>query len=170
MSFCFLSDSGCPLEVYSAMQLRACRANCALQRLAEATGLQIHAGFGPHVNMWWGPRGHTEPLHIDTADGTLLQLCGHKRVTLFPRDCWVDLYPFPPTKGAQHIEAARFVCAPLGPPSPSSGSLGRLAALHAVGEPPNQWGVLLAARAAPLSRGESRADSCADALDCRYYL
>ena len=45
--------------------------------------------------MWWGAPGHTEPLHIDVTDGTLCQLCGRKRVILFPRACWRALSPFP---------------------------------------------------------------------------
>ena len=45
--------------------------------------------------MWWGPAGHTEPLHMDCCDGTLLQLRGRKRVVLFPARCWAGLRPFP---------------------------------------------------------------------------
>lgn len=44
---------------------------------------------------WWGPPGHTEPLHMDVTDGTLLQLHGQKRVVLFPPSCWRLLRPYP---------------------------------------------------------------------------
>jgi len=67
----------------------------ALAELGERTGLQLHAQHGALVNMWWGPPGHTEPLHMDCCDGTLLQLRGRKRVVLFPARCWAGLRPFP---------------------------------------------------------------------------
>ena len=47
------------------------------------------------LNLWLGPSGHTEPLHFDTGDGTLMQLHGSKRVSLFPPDQTRNLYPFP---------------------------------------------------------------------------
>jgi Cupin-like domain len=47
------------------------------------------------LNLWLGPAGHTEPLHFDTGDGTLMQLHGAKRVTLFPPAQTTNLYPFP---------------------------------------------------------------------------
>ncbi len=46
------------------------------------------------LNLWFGPSGHTEPLHFDTGDGTLMQLHGSKRVTLFPPSQTRNLYPF----------------------------------------------------------------------------
>lgn len=46
------------------------------------------------LNLWFGPGGHTEPLHFDTGDGTLMQLHGSKRVTLFPPWETRNLYPF----------------------------------------------------------------------------
>ena len=69
-----------------------------LQRLGDATGLRLHSQYGPLVNMWWGPCGHVEPLHMDVTDGTLCQLRGRKRVVLFPPESWQDLSPFPPTQ------------------------------------------------------------------------
>lgn len=47
------------------------------------------------LNLWLGPAGHTEPLHFDTGDGTLMQLHGAKRVVLFPPSQTANLYPFP---------------------------------------------------------------------------
>lgn len=46
------------------------------------------------LNLWLGPAGHTEPLHFDTGDGTLMQLHGSKKVTLFPPWETANLYPF----------------------------------------------------------------------------
>ena len=67
----------------------------ALAELGERAGLRLHAQHGALVNMWWGPPGHTEPLHMDCCDGTLLQLRGRKRIVLFPARCWAGLRPFP---------------------------------------------------------------------------
>ncbi|MBT5226346.1 MAG: cupin-like domain-containing protein [Chromatiales bacterium] len=47
------------------------------------------------LNLWWGPGGHTEPLHFDSGDGTLVQLHGKKRAVLFPPSQSKNLYPFP---------------------------------------------------------------------------
>jgi hypothetical protein len=47
------------------------------------------------LNLWLGPAGHTEPLHFDGGDGTLMQLHGVKEVTLFPPSQTANLYPFP---------------------------------------------------------------------------
>jgi lysine-specific demethylase 8/hypoxia-inducible factor 1-alpha inhibitor (HIF hydroxylase) len=47
------------------------------------------------LNLWLGPAGHTEPLHFDTGDGTLMQLHGSKLVSLFPPSQTANLYPFP---------------------------------------------------------------------------
>jgi hypothetical protein len=47
------------------------------------------------LNLWLGPSGHTEPLHFDTGDGTLMQLHGSKKVVLFPPSQTDNLYPFP---------------------------------------------------------------------------
>jgi lysine-specific demethylase 8/hypoxia-inducible factor 1-alpha inhibitor (HIF hydroxylase) len=46
------------------------------------------------LNLWLGPAGHTEPLHFDTGDGTLMQLHGAKRIALFPPSQTKNLYPF----------------------------------------------------------------------------
>lgn len=67
-----------------------------LDRLMQGTGLQL-THFGPSINLWWGPPGHREGLHVDITDGTLLQLAGLKRVLLFPPDQWKNLYPWPPS-------------------------------------------------------------------------
>ena len=69
-----------------------------LKRIGAAAGLELHRQYGAIVNMWWGPVGHTEPLHMDATCGTLCQLRGRKRVVLFPAPCWPDLYPFPASK------------------------------------------------------------------------
>ena len=45
--------------------------------------------------LWLSPSGHREPLHFDEGDGTLLQLHGRKRITLFPPEQSRNLYPFP---------------------------------------------------------------------------
>uniref|UniRef100_A0A7S2IVI5 JmjC domain-containing protein n=1 Tax=Haptolina brevifila TaxID=156173 RepID=A0A7S2IVI5_9EUKA len=68
-----------------------------LERIGARTGMQVHRRYGPIVNMWWGPAGHTEPLHMDATDGTLCQLRGRKTIVLFPPSSWRDLYPFPCT-------------------------------------------------------------------------
>lgn len=59
--------------------------------LAEKTGLTPHG----NVNLWLGPGGHTEPLHFDGYDGTLMQIYGSKEVALFPPRESTNLYPFP---------------------------------------------------------------------------
>lgn len=66
-----------------------------LDHIGERCGLQLHESYGAMVNMWWGPGGHTEPLHMDVTDGTLCQLRGRKHIVLFPPNRWTDLYPFP---------------------------------------------------------------------------
>lgn len=38
------------------------------------------------VFMWFGPAGTVTPLHCDTTDIILAQVCGRKRVTLIPAD------------------------------------------------------------------------------------
>lgn len=65
------------------------------QDLGDAMGLALHPQYGALVNIWWGPCGHTEPLHVDVTEGTLCQLRGKKRVVLFPPTAWRDLHPFP---------------------------------------------------------------------------
>ena len=47
------------------------------------------------LNLWIGPGGHTECLHYDPTDGTLIQLHGSKQVVLFPPSQTSNLYPFP---------------------------------------------------------------------------
>ncbi|MEB3210755.1 MAG: cupin-like domain-containing protein [Leptolyngbyaceae bacterium] len=46
-------------------------------------------------NLWVGPSGHTTCLHYDPFDGVLAQLCGAKRIVLFPPSQLYNLYPFP---------------------------------------------------------------------------
>jgi hypothetical protein len=72
-----------------------------LDRLSQATGLEVHRRYGPMANMWWGAAGHTEPLHMDATDGTLCQLRGRKRVVLFPPERWVRRRPLLETRGAR---------------------------------------------------------------------
>jgi len=67
----------------------------SLDAIGRRCGLHLHQQYGSIVNMWWGPPGHTEPLHMDVTDGTLCQLRGRKTIYLFPPKCWRDLYPFP---------------------------------------------------------------------------
>lgn len=78
-------------------------------RIAAATGLRVHQLYGTMANMWWGPPGHTEPLHMDVTDGTLCQLRGRKRIILFPPSCWRDLYPFPADPKAMSWAFSRVV-------------------------------------------------------------
>jgi lysine-specific demethylase 8/hypoxia-inducible factor 1-alpha inhibitor (HIF hydroxylase) len=59
-------------------------------QLAEL-GLQQPASS---LNLWIGS-GHTECLHYDVMDGTLIQLHGSKQVTLFPPSQTANLYPYP---------------------------------------------------------------------------
>jgi lysine-specific demethylase 8/hypoxia-inducible factor 1-alpha inhibitor (HIF hydroxylase) len=63
----------------------------AIRRLGTRTGLKAVID----LNLWWGPAGHTEPLHYDSGDGTLVQLHGVKRAALFPPSQTANLYPFP---------------------------------------------------------------------------
>jgi hypothetical protein len=83
-----------------APQLAAIGARC---------GLELHPLYSEIVNMWWGPSGHTEPLHMDVTDGTLCQLRGRKRVVLFPPECWRDLYPFPADEAGMSWAFSRVV-------------------------------------------------------------
>lgn len=62
--------------------------------LSTRTGLTRGPGSGG-VNIWLGPANHTEPLHFDLSEGTLVQLKGSKRVSLFSPRATRGLYPFP---------------------------------------------------------------------------
>jgi len=64
-----------------------------LDEIANATGLIKR----PHndVNLWIAPPSHSEALHYDGDDGTLLQFHGSKHITLIPPKRSGDLYPFP---------------------------------------------------------------------------
>lgn len=63
----------------------------AVDRIGSLTGLKAAID----LNLWWGPGGHTEPLHFDSGDGTLVQLHGVKRAALFAPSQTRNLYPFP---------------------------------------------------------------------------
>ena len=62
-----------------------------MKRLADVSGMEAAID----LNLWWGPAGHTEPLHYDSGDGTLLQLHGTKQAILFPPSQSRNVYPFP---------------------------------------------------------------------------
>jgi lysine-specific demethylase 8/hypoxia-inducible factor 1-alpha inhibitor (HIF hydroxylase) len=64
----------------------------AVEAVSAATGLRRQLPMD--INLWLGPAGHTEPLHFDSHDGTLIQLRGTKRVSLFPPHVSSELYPF----------------------------------------------------------------------------
>jgi hypothetical protein len=63
--------------------------------IGERTGMRRFRGC--NLCVWLGPGDHTEPLHFDLGDGTLIQLKGTKKVTLFPPAATAGLYPFPLT-------------------------------------------------------------------------
>lgn len=64
-----------------------------MDALAERCNMER---FAPSdINLWLGPAGHTEPLHFDPADGTLIQTHGTKRAVLFGPAESEGLYPFP---------------------------------------------------------------------------
>lgn len=65
----------------------------SFQQLSQRTGLEpiIPAA---DINVWIGPGGHTEPLHFDPGDSTLVQLHGEKKVALFAPEQTANLYPF----------------------------------------------------------------------------
>lgn len=80
-----------------------------LDRIGQRCGLRLHEQYGAIVNMWWGPAGHTEPLHMDVTDGTLCQLRGRKRIVLFPPHCWKALSPFPSSSSGMSWAFAQVV-------------------------------------------------------------
>ena len=61
--------------------------------LGKKTGLRDH--IPTNTNLWFAPSGHIEPLHLDGRDGTLFQLRGDKRISLFSPKQTKNLYPFP---------------------------------------------------------------------------
>ena len=61
----------------------------------EAMAERLDLERAMDMNLWVGPSGHTEPLHFDSHDGTLIQMRGSKRVALFPPEQTENLYPFP---------------------------------------------------------------------------
>lgn len=65
-----------------------------------------------NTNLWFAPSGHIEPLHFDGLDGTLVQLRGTKKVSLFHPKFTKSLYPFsifekklPPTFSKVYIDS-----------------------------------------------------------------
>lgn len=73
-----------PLGAAIRPYVEALGARCDMQRFAPCD-----------LNLWLGPAGHTEPLHFDPAEGTLIQTHGAKRVVLFSPADTDGLYPFP---------------------------------------------------------------------------
>lgn len=69
-----------------------------INTLGQKTGLRAHPSND--INLWLGPNEHLEPLHFDGLDGTLIQLRGSKRISLFPPKSTRLLYPFPLLGGA----------------------------------------------------------------------
>lgn len=69
-----------------------------INNLSKQTGLCSHPSND--INLWLGPNEHLEPLHFDGLDGTLIQLRGSKRISLFPPKSTKALYPFPFLGGA----------------------------------------------------------------------
>lgn len=72
----------------------AARARRFFDNLGQHYGLQRLArdmeGY-----LWIGPVGHVEPLHTDEGDNTLFQVCGTKRMIIFPATQMRNLYSFP---------------------------------------------------------------------------
>lgn len=64
----------------------------ALNSLGDRLGLEHPLTY---YKMYMGHGNHTASLHYDILDGTLVQLHGAKKVTLFPPEQWRNLYPFP---------------------------------------------------------------------------
>jgi hypothetical protein len=46
-----------------------------------------------HINVWIGGKGCKTPLHFDGLHNFLVQISGAKKITLFPPDQAVNLYP-----------------------------------------------------------------------------
>jgi len=89
-----------------------------IDALAQATGLRQQLPLD--INLWIAPGGHTEPLHFDSHDGTLLQLRGAKQVALFRPEQSENLYPFgtfsgglPPWMSQVYIDQPDFDRFPL---------------------------------------------------------
>ena len=72
----------------------------AAQSIADEMGfLTQNLGLIPAIseatlNLWFGPAGHTEPLHFDPSDGTMMMMHGSKQVVLYPPQQSRNLYPF----------------------------------------------------------------------------
>jgi lysine-specific demethylase 8/hypoxia-inducible factor 1-alpha inhibitor (HIF hydroxylase) len=100
--------AGTPLGERLRPRMDALAARCAMERFVPSD-----------INLWLGPGGHTEPLHFDPADGTLIQTIGAKRTVLFAPAESDGLYPFPilagtlpPWVSQVDIEAPDFVAFP----------------------------------------------------------
>ncbi len=71
----------------------------ALSIAEQMNFLRQTLGFEPAIveatlNLWFGPAGHTELLHFDPSDGTMMMMHGKKRVILYPPTQSPNLYPF----------------------------------------------------------------------------
>ena len=64
-----------------------------MQLLTQTLGLEPAISEAT-LNLWFGPTGHTEPLHFDPSDGTMMMMHGKKRVVLYPPSQSPNLYPF----------------------------------------------------------------------------
>ncbi|NJO39276.1 MAG: cupin-like domain-containing protein [Cyanobacteria bacterium RU_5_0] len=94
------------LQTHEAHKYDIYLAKCSIQNTPLAQTETIHAidtqlqklGLNQPasaLNLWVGPGGHTECLHYDPTDGTLIQLHGSKRIILFPPSQTANLYPYP---------------------------------------------------------------------------
>jgi hypothetical protein len=66
-----------------------------IEILKKNCGFKRRVWKNIYSHLWLGPKGHTEPLHSDEGDSTLIQLYGTKSVRLFPSSQNSNLYPFP---------------------------------------------------------------------------
>ncbi len=64
-----------------------------MQFLTQTLGLEPAISEAT-LNIWFGPAGHTEPLHFDPSDGTMMVMHGKKRVISYPPSQSPNLYPF----------------------------------------------------------------------------
>jgi hypothetical protein len=64
-----------------------------LRHVAEMSGCE---GLS-EVNLWAGRSGGCTPLHYDTTNNFLCQVCGRKRLLLLPPSAFAHVYPYPAT-------------------------------------------------------------------------
>ncbi|GAB4375098.1 MAG: hypothetical protein Kow00121_20420 [Elainellaceae cyanobacterium] len=86
-----------------------------LQRIDEQLGLRFPVTY---FNLWVGPGEHTSCLHYDPMDGMLIQLCGTKKVLLFPPSQLYNLYPIPVFKHLRYGLKLRSVYSQVYPDCP----------------------------------------------------